>query len=139
MHVSRQEDLVAGCSNQMRGYLQMRATDFEGSIVPTKGLGSLVIDEEVRRTVQELISFEKTRSVIFSSWRFEDTIPDASGSCVLVTGPLGCGKGTLIEAIAHELGKTIMQFETKVLSEEKQLDARPLAECAAFWHADVLL
>ena len=80
---------MAGCSNQMRGYLQMRATDFEGSIVPNKGLGSLVIDEEVRRTVQELISFEKTRSVIFSSWRFEETIPDASGSCVLVTGPLG--------------------------------------------------
>ena len=31
MHVSRQEDLVAGCSNQMRGYLQMRATDSDGT------------------------------------------------------------------------------------------------------------
>jgi SpoVK/Ycf46/Vps4 family AAA+-type ATPase len=117
--VISQEDLVQGCSTQMRGFLQMKASDFAGSIIPKKGLSSLVIDPAVRRTVEDLVSFEKTRSVLFASWRFDETIPEAAGSCVLVSGPLGCGKRTLIEAIAHELGKTLMQFDASVLSKDK--------------------
>lgn len=117
--VINQEDLVQGCSTQMRGFLQMKASDFAGSVIPKKGLNSLVIEQGVRRTVEDLVSFEKTRSVLFASWRFDETIPEAAGSCVLVSGPLGCGKRTLIEAIAHELGKTLMQFDASVLSKDK--------------------
>lgn len=97
----------------------MKASDFAGSVIPKKGLSSLVIEQGVRRTVEDLVSFEKTRSVLFASWRFDETIPEAAGSCVLVSGPLGCGKRTLIEAIAHELGKTLMQFDASVLSKDK--------------------
>jgi hypothetical protein len=97
----------------------MKASDFAGSVIPKKGLGSLVIEQGVKRTVEDLVSFEKTRSVLFASWRFDETIPEAAGSCVLVSGPLGCGKRTLIEAIAHELGKTLMQFDASVLSKDK--------------------
>jgi hypothetical protein len=61
--------------------------------------------------------------VLFSSWNFNQTIPEASGSCVLVTGPLGSGKGTVVEAIAHELGKAIMAFDAKALCQPKTLAA----------------
>jgi hypothetical protein len=36
--------------------------------------------------LEDLVSFEKTRSVLFASWRFDETIPEAAGSCVLVSG-----------------------------------------------------
>ena len=77
---------MQGCSTQMRGFLQMKASDFAGSVIPKKGLSSLVIDQGVRRTLEDLVSFEKTRSVLFASWRFDETIPEAAGSCVLVSG-----------------------------------------------------
>jgi SpoVK/Ycf46/Vps4 family AAA+-type ATPase len=38
------DDLVQGCSTQMRGYLQMQASDFAGSIIPKKGLDEIVLD-----------------------------------------------------------------------------------------------
>ncbi len=38
------DDLVQGCSMQMRGYLQMQASDFAGSIIPKKGLDEIVLD-----------------------------------------------------------------------------------------------
>lgn len=42
---------------------------------------------------------------------------------MLVTGPLGSGKGTVVEAIAHELGKAIMAFEAKALCQPKVMAA----------------
>ncbi len=38
------DDLAQGCSVQMRGYLQMQASDFAGSIIPKKGLDEIVLD-----------------------------------------------------------------------------------------------
>ena len=47
--VISQDDVVQGCSMQMRGYLQMKATDFVGSIIPKKGLADIVLEASSHR------------------------------------------------------------------------------------------
>jgi len=42
--VISEEDIMQGCSMQMRGYLQMKATDFVGSIIPKKGLADIILE-----------------------------------------------------------------------------------------------
>jgi hypothetical protein len=56
-----EEDIVHGCSLQMRGSLRLRANS--DSIVPIHGLDRLILNDGVRRTMESVISFEKARSV----------------------------------------------------------------------------
>ena len=43
---------------QMRGFLQMKASDFAGSVIPKKGLSSLVIDQGVRALTLKKTGFQ---------------------------------------------------------------------------------
>ena len=85
-----EEDIVHGCSLQMRGSLRLRANS--DSIVPSHGLDRLILNDNVRKTMESVISFEKARSVLFGQWRFDETMQYAQGTVMLVTGPHGCGK-----------------------------------------------
>lgn len=58
--VISEDDIMQGCSMQMRGYLQMKATDFVGSIIPKKGLTDIILEASAR-------AFKHQRRWIFTN------------------------------------------------------------------------
>lgn len=108
-----EEDIVHGCSLQMRGSLRLRANS--DSIVPTHGLDRLVLSDSVRKTMESVVSFEKARSVLFGQWRFDETMQYAQGTVMLVTGPHGCGKRAVCEGLAFELGRPMRVIDVSEL------------------------
>jgi SpoVK/Ycf46/Vps4 family AAA+-type ATPase len=108
-----EEDIVHGCSLQMRGSLRLRANS--DSIVPIHGLDRLILSDGVRKTMESVISFEKARSVLFGQWRFDETMQYAQGTVMLVTGPHGCGKRAVCEGLAFELGRPMRAIDVSEL------------------------
>lgn len=108
-----EEDIVHGCSLQMRGSLRLRANS--DSIVPSHGLDRLILSDGVRKTMESVISFEKARSVLFGQWRFDETMQYAQGTVMLVTGPHGCGKRAVCEGLAFELGRPMRAIDVSEL------------------------
>jgi hypothetical protein len=108
-----EEDIVHGCSLQMRGSLRLRANS--DSIVPSHGLDRLILNDNVRKTMESVISFEKARSVLFGQWRFDETMQYAQGTVMLVTGPHGCGKRAVCEGLAFELGRPMRVIDVSEL------------------------
>lgn len=108
-----EEDIIHGCSLQMRGSLRLRANS--DSIVPSHGLDRLILNDNVRKTMESVISFEKARSVLFGQWRFDETMQHAQGTVMLVTGPHGCGKRAVCEGLAFELGRPMRVIDVSEL------------------------
>ena len=108
-----EEDIVHGCSLQMRGSLRLRANS--DSIVPNHGLDRLILNESVRKTLEAVIAFEKARSVLFGQWRFDETMQYAQGTVMLVTGPHGSGKRAACEGLAFDLGRPMRVIDVSEL------------------------
>jgi SpoVK/Ycf46/Vps4 family AAA+-type ATPase len=108
-----EEDIVHGCSLQMRGSLRLRANS--DSIVPKHGLDRLILSDSIRKTLDCVLSFEKARSVLFGQWRFDETMQHAQGTVMLLTGPHGCGKRAVCEGLAFELGRPLRVIDVSEL------------------------
>jgi hypothetical protein len=61
--VISEDDIMQGCSMQMRGYLQMKATDFVGSIIPKKGLTDIILEASARARAQAPASMDLYKRV----------------------------------------------------------------------------
>ena len=94
-----EEDLVTGCSLQMRGSLQMKS--FSSRVVPKTGLDDLVLSKSHRQQLDGIVDFEKARHVLIGSWGFPQ---ERLGAACLFWGPQGCGKTAAAEALGFELG-----------------------------------
>ncbi|CAJ1423930.1 unnamed protein product [Effrenium voratum] len=105
-----QEDLAKGAQLQLRGRLAMRS--FERRIVPRSGLECLVCGPSLRRKLQEVIDFEKSKTVLYGQWGFGGRTAFSGGqpeigSCVLFYGPPGTGKSLAAQAIGFEVGRAL--------------------------------
>ncbi|GLE02341.1 hypothetical protein PINS_up018267 [Pythium insidiosum] len=116
-------DLVAGCALQMRGSLHMKT--FDHRVVPTAGLDTLIADDGVKRQLQQVVQFEKARSVIYGQWGF--TFGDNAkqkGVSVLLCGPAGVGKVAAAKAIGFEVGKPLKLVNVAQLQAESLAESR---------------
>ncbi|KAJ0393396.1 hypothetical protein P43SY_005410 [Pythium insidiosum] len=116
-------DLVAGCALQMRGSLHMKT--FDHRVVPTAGLDALIADDGVKRQLQQVVQFEKARSVIYGQWGF--TFGDHAkqkGVSVLLCGPPGVGKVAAAKAIGFEVGKPLKLVNVAQLQAESLAESR---------------
>jgi len=105
-----QEDLAKGAQLQLRGRLAMRS--FERRIVPRSGLECLVCGPKLRAKLQEVIDFEKSKTVLYGQWGFGGRTAFSGGqpeigSCVLFYGPPGTGKSLAAQAIGFEVGRAL--------------------------------
>jgi len=98
-------DLVEGCQLQMRGSLQMKS--FQNRVVPKQGLDELVLGEELKAKLQEIVDFEKARAVLFGQWGFAEDMQRKQGVSALFFGSVGCGKNMAAAAIGFEVGKPL--------------------------------
>ncbi|CAK9091963.1 unnamed protein product [Durusdinium trenchii] len=105
-----QDDLARGAQLQLRGRLAMRS--FERRIVPRSGLEVLVCGQSLRKKLQEVIDFEKSKTVLYGQWGFGGRTAFSGGqpeigSCVLFYGPPGTGKSLAAQAIGFEVGRAL--------------------------------
>jgi SpoVK/Ycf46/Vps4 family AAA+-type ATPase len=101
----RMEDLEKGARLQLRSRLRM--ADFDRRVVPSGGLDAVVVPPPLRRKLEEIVTFEKARSVLFGSWGFDEAVAQGQGTAALFSGPPGTGKSLAAEAIGYELGKAL--------------------------------
>jgi len=98
------QDLVNGAKLQIRGRLRLH--DFERRHVPLQGLDEVVVDQELKTNLYEIVNYEKARSVLFGQWGFSKK-SEATGISVLFHGPPGTGKTLAASAIGFDLGKPL--------------------------------
>ena len=113
-----QKDIVDGCKKQVRGALQMM--EFDERVVPTSGLDDLIASDSVKKELDEMVSLEKARGILFSSWGFSDDMRDRQGTTALFWGPSGTGRSRAAEALGFELGKPLKVVDMPRLVMEKK-------------------
>eukprot|EP00930_Biecheleria_cincta_P002910 TRINITY_DN103872_c0_g1_i1.p1 TRINITY_DN103872_c0_g1~~TRINITY_DN103872_c0_g1_i1.p1 ORF type:complete len:954 (-),score=187.53 TRINITY_DN103872_c0_g1_i1:357-2831(-) len=105
-----QDDLSQGAQLQLRCRLAMRS--FERRIVPKSGLDTLVCGQTLRKQLQDIVDFEKSKTVLYGQWGFGGRAAFSGGqpeigSCVLFYGPPGTGKSLAAQAIGFEVGRPL--------------------------------
>lgn len=60
------EDIEHGCALQMRGTLSMKS--FSNRVVPSSGLGDLVLTDAIREQLQAVINLEKARAILMNQY-----------------------------------------------------------------------
>ncbi|KAF0981915.1 hypothetical protein FDP41_011776 [Naegleria fowleri] len=106
-------DLHKACQFQLKGYLKLN--DFERKIIPKRGLSDLIISENLKNQVKQVISFEKSRKILFNQWGFENSIVKKQGTTVLIVGPAGVGKSLAAEVISYEIGQPMKVIDINEL------------------------
>jgi len=81
--------------------------DFYRRVIPCQGIDSLVLPNDVAKQLQDIVNYEKARSVMFAQWGFDEKMGQDQGVTALFYGPPGTGKSLAAEGIGYELGKPL--------------------------------
>jgi SpoVK/Ycf46/Vps4 family AAA+-type ATPase len=88
--VVTQSDLRKAAAYQLRGRLSM--VDFDRRIVPTRGLDDVVVSDELRSSLGDIVNFGKAQSILYGQWGFSKQHGGSKGISALFHGPSGTGK-----------------------------------------------
>eukprot|EP00935_MAST-01C_sp_MAST-1C-sp1_P000007 g7.t1 len=125
--VVTQEDLRSGAAHQLRGKLQL--VDFERRVVPTRGLDDVILPEELKQTLTQIVNYGKAQAILFGQWGFDKQHGGARGTAAFFYGPPGTGKTMAAEAMGYDLGRPLKvvncaQLLSKWVGEsQKNIDA----------------
>ena len=107
------EDLESAAQAQLRGDL----TNFAERTRSSLSLASLILPEDIKSQIEEIISAGKNRAQVLYGWGFNERIPTGKGMVVLLSGDPGTGKTLSAEIIAAELGMSLYRINpAKVVS-----------------------
>ncbi len=87
------------CRTQARDHLE----DLAERVEPPATLDALVLSDEVKLVLDQVIAMVRNRSQVFSNWQMNSR-RRGMGIMTLLHGPSGTGKTTAAELIAYELG-----------------------------------
>ena len=106
-------DLEEASQAQLRGEL----TNWAERTRSTLTLEALILPEDVKSQIVEVISAGRNRSQVLFGWGFNERIPTGKGMVVLFSGDPGTGKTLSAEIIAAELGMSLYRVNpAKVVS-----------------------
>ena len=108
-----QSDLDLAAQTQLRGDL----TNFAERTRSTLTLDVLVLPEDIKSQIVEVICAGRNRAQVLYAWGFNEKIPTGKGLVVLFSGDPGTGKTLSAEVIAAELGMSLYRINpAKVVS-----------------------
>jgi AAA+ superfamily predicted ATPase len=120
-----QQHFVTAC----RSTASQRLSRLAQRIVPRVRLADVVLPEERRSQLREIVSNVRLGPKVYEEWGFGERLPHGRGVAVLFHGPSGTGKSMAAQAIAHELGVDVFALDlSRVVSKyigetEKNIDA----------------
>ena len=83
--VITQEDLKMACKQTLQG--QISVTNFHRREIPSTSLADLVVSNEVKSHITNIVDYERSRKVLTSRWGFKKV-----SLRVLISGQRGTGK-----------------------------------------------
>ena len=99
-----QKDLIDAAQTQRTSQLE-RLTE---RVVPSTKLENVILNEEQRQAIDDIIFEFRNKSKIFNDFGFKEIVPYGKATIALFYGPSGSGKTMAAEAICHELGLNLM-------------------------------
>ncbi len=106
-------DLDGAAQAQLRGDL----TSYAERTRSTLSLDVLILPDDIKSQILEIIAAGKNRSQVLYNWGFNEKIPTGKGLVVLLSGDPGTGKTLSAEVIAAELGMSLYRINpAKVIS-----------------------
>ncbi len=99
----RHADLENACRMQLR----QKLGHFTDRIVPQLGLASVVLPDEIREQLEEVVESSRHRATVFDEWGLAARLSTGRGLAVLFQGEPGTGKSLSAEALAYELAKPL--------------------------------
>lgn len=119
------QQFVAACRSTASRHLSRLAHQ----ITPRVRLADVVLSDERRSQLQEIVSNVRLGPKVYDEWRFGERLPYGRGVAALFYGPSGTGKSMAAQAIAHELGIDVFALDlSRVVSKyigetERNIDA----------------
>lgn len=112
--VINHEDLRYGAKCQMTK--QLSSNESISEINPKFGLEHLILPEQLKNSIIDIINFHKNKQILFSDWGFfNDESQFRAGSSLLFYGPSGTGKTYTAQIIAYELGMKLEMIKLSSL------------------------
>jgi AAA+ superfamily predicted ATPase len=121
---TRRERFLGVCRNVASAGISQLAQ----RIVPTFTLDQVVLAEDRKEQLREIVSNVKLASRVLDDWRFGEQLPYGRGVTALFYGPSGTGKTMAALAVAHALRIEVYKLDlSKVVSKyigetEKHID-----------------
>lgn len=78
-------------------------------------LGDLIVDEETRRQLDNIMDQVRYRGLVGEQWGFFEKTPYGRGVSALFFGPPGTGKTMAVQAIGNELGLDVFRVDISAL------------------------
>lgn len=102
---------MAGLHREVKGQLRHRLGDVATLLEPHQTWADLVVPDDVRFQLREIVSRHRHRSTVLQGWGLARLVGTAQGMAALFDGPPGTGKSMAAGIIARELELDLYQVD----------------------------